>query len=83
MYRWVEEKGVEETQPRRFGVHAPGCTAGDRICSIGMVECPDDELHTMSGRVKQLINDKYRPEEFKHDGMDYLNADLSQDSLNV
>jgi hypothetical protein len=83
MYRRVGEKGVEETQPRRFGVHAPGCTADRRICSTGMVECPDDELHTMSRRVKQLINDTYRPEEFEHDGMDFLNADLSQDSLNM
>jgi hypothetical protein len=83
MYRRVGEKVVEETQPRRFGVHAPGCTADRRICSTGMVECPDDELHTMSMQVKQLINDTYRPEEFKHDGMGFLNVDLSQDSLNV
>ena len=34
-------------------------------------------------QVKQLINDTYRPEEFAHDGMDFLNVDLSQDSLNM
>ena len=83
MYRRVGEKVAEETQPRRFGVHAPGCTADRRICSTGMVECPDDELHPMSMQVKQLINDKYRPEEFKHDGMGFLDVDLSRDSLNV
>ena len=65
--RFLGGRPANDKGERYFGVHAPGCTERNRLCTAGMVECPDADMLASSVQKRRLVRwecEQYEEEEY-------------------